>query len=68
VSEHSEKCNALPDDQRLMINAMLVEAEIRIVEAEKKRLLDDYRRAIRGHNTRIASMRSHLRRIETPTN
>lgn len=65
MSEHSEKYNALPDDQRFMINAMLVEAEIRIVEVEKKRMLSEYRKAIKAHNDRIKNMRAHLKRIKS---
>ena len=63
MSEHSDKYNALPDDQRFMINAMLIEAEIRIIEAEKKRMLSEYRRAIKAHNARIKNMQHHLRSI-----
>ncbi len=65
MSEHSEKYNALPSDQRWMINGMLIEAEIRIIEVEKKRMLSEYRKAIKAHNARIKSMRDHLRRTQT---
>lgn len=64
MSEYSDKYNALPDDQRFMINAMLIEAEIRIIEAEKKRMLSEYRRTIKAHNARIKNMQHHLRGIK----
>jgi hypothetical protein len=39
---------------------MLTEAEIRIIEIEKKRLRAECDKAIRAHDERIKRMREHL--------
>lgn len=63
MSAWSDSYNALPDDQRFMLNALMIEAEIRFVELEKKRIVSEARKAITEHNNRIYRMRQHLDRI-----
>lgn len=63
MSDFSEAFNALPYAERVMLGAMLTEAEIRIIEAEKKRLRSEFDKTIAAHNARIKAMREHLDRI-----
>ena len=63
MSDYSDKYNALPDDQRFMVNALLIEAEIRFVESEKKRIVREARKAITEHSNRIFRMRQQLDKI-----
>lgn len=60
MSKWSEKYNALPDDQRYALNALMLEAEIRFVEIEKKRIVSESRKALTEHNNRLHRMRKQL--------
>lgn len=60
MSEYSDQYNALPDDHRALLNALMIEAEIRFVKLEKKRLVAESRKAITEHNNRIFRMQKHL--------
>ena len=60
MSKHSDRYNNLPLEDRQMLNVMLVEAEIRLLEMEKKRVLADFRKSARAINDRVKSMRRHL--------
>lgn len=63
MSEHSDAYNALPYEQRVMLNALMIEAEIRFVELEKKRIVSESRKAITEHNNRLFRMRKQLEEI-----
>ncbi len=63
MSDFSEAFNALPYAERVMLGAMLTEAEIRIIEAEKNRLRGEFYKTIAAHNARIKAMREHLNKI-----
>lgn len=60
----SEKYNALPIEQRTLLQGLMIEAEIRIVEQEKKRILEEAQKAVAAHSERIKRMRESLRRLE----
>lgn len=60
MSEHSDRYNSLPFKDRQMLNALMVEAEIRFIELEKKRMLADFRKNVRAINDRVKNMRRHL--------
>lgn len=60
MSDWSNKYNALPDEERFMLNALMIEAEIRFVELEKKRIVSEARKAITEHNNRLYRMRKQL--------
>ena len=60
MSEHSDRYNNLPFEDRKMLNALMVEAEIRFIELEKKRMLADFRKNVRAINDRVKNMRRHL--------
>ena len=60
----SEKYNALPIEQRTLLQGLMIEAEIRVVELEMKRILEEAQKAVAAHNERIKRMREHLRRLE----
>lgn len=60
MSKHSDRYNNLPLEDRQMLNVMLVEAEIRLLEMEKKRVLADFRKSVRAINDRVKIMRRHL--------
>lgn len=60
MSKHSDRYNSLSLEDRQMLNVMLVEAEIRLIEMEKKRVLADFRKSVRAINDRVKSMRRHL--------
>lgn len=36
MSEHSDRYNSLPFEDRKMLNGLMIEAEIRFIELEKK--------------------------------
>ena len=63
MGEHSDAYNALPYEQRIMLNALMIEAEIRFVEIEKKRIVKEARKAITEHNNRLFRMRKQLDEI-----
>ena len=60
MSEHSDRYNSLQLEDRQMLNALMVEAEIRFIELEKKRMLADFRKNVRAINDRVKNMRRHL--------
>lgn len=60
MSEHSERYNHLPFEDRKMLNGLMIEAEIRFIELEKKRMLADFRKNVRAINDRVKNMRRHL--------
>ena len=60
MSEHSDRYNSLQLEHRQMLNALMVEAEIRFIELEKKRMLADFRKNVRVINDRVKNMRRHL--------
>ena len=60
MSELSDRYNSLPFKDRQMLNALMVEAEIRFIELEKKRMLADIRKNVRAINDRVKNMRRHL--------
>lgn len=60
MSRHSDRYNSLPFEDRQMLNALMVEAEIRLIEMEKKRMLGDFRKGVRALNERVKNMRRHL--------
>ena len=60
MSRHSDRYNSLPFEDRQMLNALMVEAEIRLIEMEKKRMLSDFRKGLRALNERVKNMRRHL--------
>lgn len=60
MSEHSERYNNLPFEDRKMLNGLMIEAEIRFIELEKKRMLADFRKNVRVINDRVKNMRRHL--------
>ncbi|NNB48925.1 hypothetical protein [Pseudomonas fragi] len=60
MSEHSDRYNSLQLEDRQMLNALMVEAEIRFIELEKKRMLADFRKNVRVINDRVKNMRRHL--------
>lgn len=60
MSRHSDRDNSLPFEDRQMLNALMVEAEIRFIELEKKRMLADFRKNVRVINDRVKNMRRHL--------
>jgi len=64
MSIHADRYNDLPFETRTICSALMIENEIRLVEIEKKRMLSEYRKAIRAHNERIKRMRQHLRAFE----
>lgn len=61
MSDYSEKYNALPDDLRQLLNGLMIEAEIRIIELEKRRILQEAQKAVEAHNERIKRMRHSLK-------
>lgn len=64
MSDHSDAYNELPYEQRIMLNALMIEAEIRLVELEKKRIVGEARKAITNHNNRLFRMRKQLEEIK----
>ena len=60
MSHHSDRYNNLPFEDRQMLNALMIEAEIRFIELEKKRMLADFRNSVRAINARLKNMRRHL--------
>jgi hypothetical protein len=60
MSKHSDRFNDLPIDDRKMLSAMMIEAEIRFIELEKKRMLADFKSNVRAINVRLKNMRRHL--------
>lgn len=60
MSEQSDRYNSLPLEDRQMLNALMVEAEIRFIELENKRMLADFRKNVRAINDRVKNMRRHL--------
>ena len=60
MSKHSDRYNSLPFEDRKMLNTLMVEAEIRFIELEKKRMLADFRKNVRAINDRVKSMRRQL--------
>lgn len=67
MSEASEKFNALPYDQRLMLGTMLLEAELRLIEQAKRQLTNDYQRATKEHTDRAKRISEELaRRAQQP--
>lgn len=60
MSEHSERYNNLPFEDRKMLNGLMIEAEIRFIELEKKRMLADFRKNVRVINDRVKNMRRQL--------
>ncbi|MGP5441844.1 hypothetical protein [Pseudomonas helleri] len=63
MSEHSDRYNSLQLEDRQMLNALMVEAEIRFIELEKKRMLADFRKNFRAINDRVKNMRRHLETV-----
>lgn len=63
MSRHSDRYNSLPFEDRQMLNALMVEAEIRFIELEKKRMLADFRKNVRAINDRVKNMRRHLETV-----
>lgn len=61
MSDHSERFNALPIDDRMMLNGLMLEAEIRFIELEKKRMLADYRKSVSAINARLTNMKRFLK-------
>ena len=67
MSEASDKFNALPYDQRLMLGTMLLEAELRLVDQAKRQLVNDHQRAMREHDARAKRIREEIaRRTQQP--
>lgn len=62
----SDEFNALPFEQRALLNRMILASELRLIEAEKKRIAADYRRAIRGHNERAKRIKQFLMQESRP--
>lgn len=60
MSKHSDRYNSLLFEDRQMLKALMIEAEIRFIELEKKRMLVDFRKAVRAINERMKNMRRHL--------
>ena len=60
MSRHSDRYNSLPFEDRQMLNTLMVEAEIRFIELEKKRMLADFRKNVRAINDRVKNMRRQL--------
>ena len=60
MSRHSDRYNNLPIEDRQTLNALMIEAEIRFMELEKKRMLADFRKGVRAINERVKRMRRHL--------
>lgn len=60
MSHHSDRYNSLPFEDRKMLNGLMIEAEIRFIELEKKRMLADFRKNVRAINDRVKNMRRHL--------
>lgn len=60
MSKHSDRYNSLPLEDGQMLNALMVEAEIRFIELEKKSMLADFRKNVRVINDRVKNMRRHL--------
>lgn len=63
MSQHSDRYNNLPFEDRQMLNGLMIEAEIRFIELEKKRMLADYRKAVRAINERVKNMRRQLDKV-----
>ena len=63
MSEHSGRYNSLPFEDRQMLNGLMIEAEIRFIELEKKRMLADFRKAVRVINERVKVMRRNLEKL-----
>lgn len=63
MSGHSDRYNSLPFEDRHMLNGLMIEAEIRFIELEKKRMLADFRKAIRVINERVKVMRRNLEKL-----
>ena len=63
MSRHSERYNSLPFEDRQMLNGLMIEAEIRFIELEKKRMLADFRKAVRVINERVKVMRRNLEKL-----
>lgn len=60
MSKHSDRYNNLPFEDRQMLNGLMIESEIRFMELEKKRMLADFRKAVRAINERVKVMRRNL--------
>lgn len=60
MTESADKFNALPFEQRVLLNRLRMEDEIRFIESEKKRILSDFRRSTREIDARLKRMRQHL--------
>lgn len=63
MSKHSDRYNSLPFEDRRMLNGLMIEAEIRFIELEKKRMLADFRKAVRVINERVKVMRRNLEKL-----
>ena len=63
MSKHSDRYNSLPFEDRQMLNGLMIEAEIRFIELEKKRMLADFRKAVRVINERVKVMRRNLEKL-----
>lgn len=63
MSQHSDRYNNLPFEDRQMLNGLMIEAEIRFIELEKKRMLADFRKAVRAINDRVRRMRQQLEKV-----
>jgi hypothetical protein len=64
MSANSDKYNALPIEIRTLICGLMIEAEIRVVELEKRRILQEAKKAMAAHSERIKRMREFLRSLE----
>lgn len=64
VSEHSDKFNTLPIEQRQLLSAMLIEEQIRIIQQENVRLRVECNKAIKANSERQKRMREHLATLE----
>lgn len=60
MNRHSNRYNNLPIEDRQTLNALMIEAEIRFIEQEKKRMLADFRKGVRAINERVKIMRRNL--------
>lgn len=66
MSQHSDRYNNLPFEDRQMLNSLMIEAEIRFIELEKKRMLADFRKGVREINERLKRMRQQLEKVTPP--
>lgn len=60
----SDEFNALPFDQRVLINRLTMANELRLIDHEKRRIAADYHRAIKEHDERADRIRKELNRQE----